>query len=238
MYNIKLFCIPYSGGNAGVYYKWKNSLLPGINLCPIEVAGHGRRIKEGFYDDVEAAADDLSEEILRELKEDEPYAIFGHSLGALITFEVYYALKRKGAHEPVHIFFSGRKSPDDIGVPTATYKLPEKEFMEKVSWYGGGTGEIMQNRELLNVFVPILRADFRIGETYEYKPHSEKIKCDITIMNGTEDGSVMTCDLERWKQHAEKKCGFERVKGSHFFIIENIEETVAIINNVLKERLS
>ena len=55
----------------------------------------------------------------------------------------------------------------------------------------------------------------------------------MTIMNGTEDGSVMTCDLERWKQHAEKKCGFERIKGSHFFIIENIEETVAIINNVI-----
>ena len=237
MNNIKLFCIPYSGGMAGIYYKWKSSLLPEIKLFPVEAAGHGQRIREDFYEDVAAAAEDFSDRIFRELQGNEPYAIFGHSLGALLAFETYYALKRKGVHEPEHIFFSGRMSPDDLSERTEYYKLPEEEFMEVVASYGGNTGEIMQNRELLDVFVPILRADFRLGETYEYMPHNEKIMCDMTVVNGKDDLSVMICDLERWGPHAGKKYDCKCVKGGHFYIIENVEETVSIINNILRNKM-
>ena len=229
MGKVKLFCIPYSGGLADVYCKWKNKLNSNIVLCPVEIAGHGRRIKEDFYTDVATAADDISGIILNEMKGDEPYAIYGHSLGALLAFETYYELKKKGVHEPVHIFFSGRKSPDDMEERTEYYKLPENDFMEKVFQYGGNTRDIMQSRELLDIFVPILRADFRIAEIYEYQKHDEKIMCDITIVNGKSDFSVMTGDLSMWKAFAGKGCDFKYVEGEHFFITENIEEPLRFL---------
>lgn len=233
MEKTKLFCIPYSGGMAGVYYKWKKELGSQYDLCPLETAGHGRRIKEAFYTDVAAAAEDLSQIIMENIGPETPYAIYGHSLGSLLAFETYFALKEKGAPEPKHIFFSGREAPDDQDEKTEYYKLPEKEFLAMVDVYGGNTNSVLSDKELLNVFVPILRSDFRLSETYEYVPHSSKIKCDFTVVNGTEDFSALTKDMTRWKAFAEGKCNFEHIKGNHFFITENVADTVAMIKRII-----
>jgi surfactin synthase thioesterase subunit len=98
-----------------------------------------------------------------------------------------------------------------------------------VDIYGGNTNSVLTDKDLLDVFVPILRSDFRLSETYEYVPHSSKIMCDITIMNGTEDFSIQTKDITMWKAFAGKKCSFEYINGNHFFITENVEDTVAAI---------
>ncbi len=233
MSNIKLFCIPYSGGSSSVYYKWKRLLSNNITLCPLELAGRGRRMREPFYESVQDASEDISKMIMEQLSPGEPYAIFGHSMGSLLAYEVYFALKDKGVHEPCHIFFSGRKAPQDEAERSSYYLLPEKEFLDVVFRYGGNTKEILNNRELLDLFVPILRADFKIAEIYEYREHSEKLQCESTVLNGRNDLSVAQCDLRLWSELTDYPCDYAWVNGEHFFITENPEATVKLLNRVL-----
>lgn len=232
MEKVKLFCIPYSGGSSSIYFKWKRLLNENIDLRPVETAGRGRRMKTSFYKDIAAAADDISNIILSELGE-EPYAIYGHSLGSLLAFETYYCLKKKGAHEPIHIFFSGRKAPNEMGDKTEFYKLPERRFLEVLFEYGKSNYELMQSRELLDIFIPILRADYRIAETYEYAEHKMKIMCDFTVVNGKNDFSIMKSDMNMWKSFAGKNYTITYINGEHFFITDNCKDTVDLINSVL-----
>lgn len=231
MKKVKLFCIPYAGGMASAYYKWKDDLADYIELCPLEPAGHGRRIKDPFYETVYTAADDMSDIISGLIADGEDYAMYGHSLGSLCAFETYYALKKKGVREPVHIFFSGRNAPDDKDDPTGYYKLPDREFLEKVYFYGGNTEAMMENKELRDFFIPILRSDFKLAETYEYRPRDEKILCNMTIVNGAEDLSVLKADLDHWQKFAGKACHFNKIGGTHFFILDHVKEVTAIINH-------
>lgn len=233
MGKIKLFCIPYSGGSSSVYYKWKRMLHENIVLCPVELAGRGRRMREPFYETVAEAADDISNIIRSELAPGENYAILGHSMGALLAYETYYALKKRGVHEPVHLFCSGRKAPHDEAKKSEYYKLPEKEFLEVVFNYGSNTRDILQSRELLDLFVPILRADFKIAEIYEYQAHEEKIQCSMSVVNGNKDLSISESDITMWNDLAEKDCQYHWISGGHFFITENCEATVNLINRVL-----
>ncbi len=233
MAKIKLFCIPYSGGSSSVYYKWKRLLGEHITLCPLELAGRGRRMREPFYDTVAEACDDISSMIMKELSPDEPYAIYGHSMGALLAYETYYALKEKGAHEPCHIFFSGRKAPQDEAEKTEYYKLPEREFLDVLFHYGGNTRDILQNRELMDLFVPILRSDFRLAEIYEYREAAERIQCEISVVNGKNDLSVSRCDISMWSERAGSTCEYYWLQGEHFFITENPEAVAKLLNRVL-----
>ncbi len=234
MEKIKLFCIPYSGGSCSVYYKWKRLLNDYIDLIPIELAGRGRRMRDKFYETVAEACDDISNMILAELQPNEPYAIYGHSMGALLAYETYYCLKKKGAHEPEHIFFSGRKAPHDEAEKSEYYKLPEEEFLQVVFNYGSNTREILQNRELMDLFVPILRADFKIAEIYDYEAHDERILCNMSVVNGTSDMSVAQCDINKWSELAGKSCEYRWLSGGHFFLTENPVRTVDMINEVLE----
>lgn len=233
---MKLYCIPYSGGSASVYYKWRKSLNSQITLIPLEMAGRGSRIKESFYETIDDAAQDLSQRIVADLAPGEEYAIFGHSMGALVAFETYFALMEKINIEPQHIFFSGRKAPQDEVIKTDFYKLPEEEFMHKVIRYGGNTEEILGNESLMRLFVPILRNDFRLAEIYTFTPKERLIGCDYTVLSGTEDYSVQIAELSLWSVFATKNVNYAYLPGSHFFITENVPMTTDLINRTLLPR--
>lgn len=229
---VKLFCIPYSGASATVYAKWEPFLSDEIELIPVELAGHGMRIKEKCHTSVGNSVFDIVETILTKMDE-EDYAIWGHSLGSVLTYETYFELMKRGVKPPKHLFFSGRKAPNDVSNKTSFYKLSDKEFSEVVESYGGTTKEVLQNEVLRDLFLPILRADFEIGEKYEWMDKKSKIRCDITIVNGKEDSSVSNIDMNNWKTCSDKSCEVVYVSGGHFFLFEQCELVVGIINKKL-----
>lgn len=228
MKKVKLYCIPYSGGSADVYLKWNKHVPETIEIVPVELAGRGKRIKQPLHESLEEVVSDIADMIESDHNDWESYAILGHSMGALLAFETYYELLRRGVDMPDHMFFSGRKAPQNK-TKTQFYLLPEEEFLKVVFVYGGTTPAIMQNPELRKLFLPILRADFKIAETYDYKSRTEKITCPITIVNGTEDDSVLEFDMNEWCEFAGSTFTNKEVQGDHFFIMENIEETVKIL---------
>lgn len=230
---IKLFCIPFSGGSAEVYRKWSKSLPSDIQLFPVELPGRGKRIFEPLLDDIDTIVEDITATIASNVASNDDYAIYGHSLGSLLAFETYYKLIENGVHKPQHIFFSGRNAPQNKHSRTSIHRLPDEQFLHAVMNYGGNTHEIIENQELLDLFLPILRADFKISETYCHQEKTDKIACDITIINGRNDHSASRYDMSEWSYYAGGAATFHTVDGGHFFITENYEPVVDIIKQTL-----
>ncbi|MBX4266071.1 thioesterase II family protein [Clostridium estertheticum] len=231
---MRLFCLPYAGGSEIIYYKWKNYLHPSIQLVPIQLKGRGKRFSESFYESLEEAVDDIFENIKDKIVDDD-YAIYGHSMGSLLAYELYYKISEFNLRKPKHIFFSGYEAPSMIKKTESTYTFPDYDFMKKVMELGGIPEELINNQEVLQIFLPIIRSDFKIVETYNYKKREEKILCDVSILNGKHD----SIDLEgilAWKNHVCRGFKVYTFNGNHFFINSNVENVTSIINATLNRK--
>src|SRR5918999_1348036 len=159
---VRLFCFPYAGGGAAIYQGWAEHLPAAIDVCPIHLPGRGVRVNEKAYTKVSDLVRDLTPAILPLL--DKPYALFGHSMGGLISFELARELRRRNVPAPVHIFISGRKAPQIPQQEEFIYNLPESEFVETLLRLNGTPTDILENKELMCIMIPLLRADFELCE--------------------------------------------------------------------------
>ena len=204
-----------------------------IELLPVELKGHGTRMREPLAKSVDDAVEDIANIITSALEKDDSYAILGHSMGSALAYETYYKLKEMGYPEPVHMFFSGRKSPINDRNVTEFYKKSDEEFLDIVYKYGGTTREIMANKELRELFLPILRSDFMIAETYYSGDKPEKIHCAITVTNGKEDLSIASVNMDEWREITDRECDIKFLPGDHFFLIHNPQKMIEVIKNKL-----
>lgn len=230
-----LFCLPYAGGSETIFYRWNNYLNTSIKLYPIGLKGRGQRFNETFYESLKEAVDDIFNEIKDMIYHD--YAIYGHSMGSLLAYELYYKINEMGAKKPMHIFFSGYKAPNIVRKKEYIYTLSNYDFMNKIIELGGTPKELLKNKELLEIYIPILRNDFKIIETYEYKQKIDKIGCNISVLNGKQD-SINLEDILAWNKHSSKKCRIYNFEGNHFFINNNVENITSIINSTLFDKKS
>ncbi|MCK4766729.1 MAG: thioesterase [Candidatus Aminicenantes bacterium] len=230
----RLFCLPYAGGSASIYNKWKPYLTDDIELFAVELAGRGKRVYHPLYNSIDEAAADVYRIISAELN-GSPFGLFGHSLGSLIAFELAHRLKET-EHQPACVFFSGRGAPH---VPRGEDKelyhtLPDNEFREKILELGGTPKEFFDHPELLEVFLPMLKNDFRIAETYESSEEVEPLDYNINVLVGKEEDTTAE-QIHGWKEHTNKVCSIHYVPGGHFFFNEETENAAAIINRTVKE---
>lgn len=228
---MKLFCLPYAGGSETIYYKWKNYLQPLIEVLPIELKGRGKRFSEVFYENLEEAVEDIFENIKDKIVNND-YAIYGHSMGSLIAYELYYKICNENAKMPKHMFFSGYKAPSIPRKEKQICLLPDDEFIKEVIELGGTPQEVVESEELLQLFTPILRNDFKMLENYIYKEKKSKIQCNISILNGKEDDITLE-EILSWKNHGDKGVKVYNFEGNHFFINTNLENIIKVINNTL-----
>jgi surfactin synthase thioesterase subunit len=232
MDKIKLFCLPYAGGSAAVYKYWKQYLHDRIELFPIELAGRGSRIGEPFYGSVEEALEDIHRIIISNLEE-QPYALFGHSMGSVLVYELAYRIKELGHPYPVHMFISGRYPPGFVSKKKVLYDLPDKEFVDEVFKLGGTPKEVLKSNELMELFLPILRADFRITDTYRHIEKNTKLDCDISVLWGKREKGATIFDVAKWHDYTSKSCKIHMFDGDHFFIHDYKKDVAAIINSSL-----
>ncbi|TQR39693.1 thioesterase [Lysinibacillus sphaericus] len=230
-----LFCIPYAGGPETIYYKWKNYLDASIKLEPIELKGRGNRYNEGFYTCFDEAVDDIFLNIKDKITHHE-YAIFGHSLGSRLAYELYYKICDKNLAKPKHIFFSGNNAPSVMKEKKELHKLSDVEFMKEIIKLGGTPKELLENEELLQFVLPTLRSDIKINENYVYKERKEKIECDTTVFSGKED--IPLKGILKWKSHCSQDFRIHMMEGNHFFINNNIGSITEIINFELNKHIN
>ncbi|MDA1578604.1 thioesterase II family protein [Bacillus tropicus] len=233
MNNTMLFCFPYAGGSGSIYSKWKNYLHPSIELKPIQYAGRGIRFQEDCYDDMNHAVNDILEYIYEVIGNCD-YAFFGHSMGGLIAYELCKEIESRNLNAPVHIFLSGVKPPNFIREQKVS-NLPEKEFKDVILNLNGTPKEILNNQQLMDIFIPILRSDFKLIEEYKFSNELYKLNTCITAMYGKVD-DVTEEYMKKWCEFTSRDTVVYGYPGDHFFINENYIDIINLINSTLVGR--
>ena len=214
---LRLFCFPYAGGNATTYYPWAELLNPEIELVAIQPPGRSNRMNEVAHCNMHHLISDLIQNIVPLLNV--PFIFFGHSLGSRIAYELATRLEAHKLPVPEHLFASGSGAPHIVKRKRQLHKLSDIDFINELQKLNGTPGEILRNKDLMQIFLPLLRADFQISDTYL----SEKIVLNFpfTILAGTEDHSIEPRHLESWKELTSFPCETLYIPGDHFFIETN-----------------
>jgi medium-chain acyl-[acyl-carrier-protein] hydrolase len=212
---LRLFCFPYAGGGAPIYRNWVERLPPEVEVCPVQLPGRGGRLREKPFSRMAPLAEALAAELRAYL--DKPFAFFGHSMGAIIGFEVARVLRREGAPRPRYLFASGRAAPQIPRPDPPTYELPEAEFIEELRRLNGTPAEVLEHPELMQVMLPLVRADFELIQTYDYTP-GPPLDCPISAAGGLEDEGVSREQLEAWREQTAASFTLRMYPGDHFFI--------------------
>jgi len=232
MTTIKLFCIPYAGGSAVIFNRWKHFIDAKIEIIPIELAGRGKRINEPLYKDVREVIEDVYRIISKELN-GLPYAMFGHSMGSMISYQLGQKFRNNHYPKPQHMFFSGRSAPHIKRMDEKKYHLlDEEEFKRAIITLGGTPPEFFDHPELLEVFLPMLKNDFKLAETEIQNGEIHPLDCNISVFLG-KDEDLTTEQCDGWKRHTKKLCNIHYFEGGHFFLHDEMEQIVKIINNTL-----
>lgn len=221
-----LYCIPYAGGTASmIYSKWKKSCNDDLVIEPLELKGRGARGREDFYESIQEAALDLSSSI-----HENEFSLYAHSMGTLIAYELMFALAKIGK-KPVHLFLSGRYAPHIKSVKNF-HIANEQEFIHEIERIGGTPRVVLENRELLNLFLPILKADYRISECYQQTKSEHLFDCNIHYFFSNEDTLITLEQVKEWHTYTSGKMHIYNFNGGHFFIHEAYPEMLNIIKNI------
>ena len=194
---LRLFCFPYAGGGASLFASWSKSITTDIEICPIELPGHGCRLSERPFNQLKPLVEKLAEVLLTYL--DKPFTFFGHSMGGLVSFELAHLLRKEYNLIPDHLFISGRRAPQIPETKPQIHRLDEPKFINELGRLNGTPKAVLENAELMELFLPILRADFTAIETYVYTPRP-RLNCPITVLGGLQDFEVGCEDLEAWRE--------------------------------------
>ncbi len=212
---LRLYCFPYAGAGVSAFRNWITALPGEIELTIVQLPGRGSRLQEKPYLRMISLIPDLIQVL--ELDLDRPSAFFGHSLGAIVSYEAARALNSRSINQPIHLFVSGRSAPQIPDPNEPIYHLPDPAFLEKIRQFKGTPGEILENEELVQIFLPILRADFTLNETYLFKP-GNKLVCPITVFGGKQDPRVPYDNLSAWGDLTQRGFRLQIFPGEHFFI--------------------
>lgn len=214
---VRLFCFPYAGGGAAIYRSWGGILPKPVEVCAAQLPGRGTRMREPAVSDLGALVRALADALENDL--DRPFAFFGHSMGALICFELARHLRERGAPQPVHLFVSGRRAPQLPSTQRVIHDLPEPEFVEELRRLQGTPPEVLEHPELMQLLSPLLRADFSLAETYAYAP-GPPLDCPVSAFGGLQDEEVGREELEGWKEQTTGRFKLRMMPGNHFFLDE------------------
>lgn len=232
MPRIQLFCLPFAGGTAHSYKVFSPFLPEFIQLCPLDLPGHGARLSEPLLTSIEAMVDDLLTQVVDRLCE--PYALYGHSLGACLGYIwVRQAIKR-GLPLPTALIVSGRTSPStslDPEVQTKQYLLSRNDLKQLLKELDGCSADVLENEEVLAFFEPIIRADFQACETFRYE-QLPPFDIPITAMMGLGEG-LTYADISAWQQETTCRLTIRRFAGRHFFIFESPAQVCHVITQAL-----
>jgi medium-chain acyl-[acyl-carrier-protein] hydrolase len=220
--SVRLFCFPYAGGSAHIFYQWPALLPDFVELVAIQLPGRGPRIVETPFQTVSEIVEALMVQIVPLL--DRPYMMFGHSLGATISFELLRLLRKKQQRSATAFFPAGRHAPHmpDSDPPTA--HLSDVMFISELKRLNGTPQEILQNNELMQLVLPVLRADFKAAESYRYTDEPA-LAIPFTVFGGEQDeGSSTEKEMKEWRQHTTSDFSTKLLSGDHFFLHENEEK--------------
>jgi medium-chain acyl-[acyl-carrier-protein] hydrolase len=231
---LRLFCFPYAGGNSSIFRKWSDYLPSNIEVCPIELPGRRTRINSTPFNKLDALVSAIAPVILPYL--DKPFAFFGHSLGGLISFELTRFLAQNYDISPVKLFISACRAPQICDTDSPIHTLPEAAFIQELRRLNGTPIAVLENSDLMQLFLPVLRADFSILETYIYS-HQPVLECPIVAFGGLQDLEVNYDEIIPWQEQTKVNFQLNMLPGDHFFIHSSQANLLELISKNLNYRV-
>ncbi|MEU3252305.1 alpha/beta fold hydrolase [Streptomyces sp. NPDC006997] len=213
---VRLVCVPYAGGGAAAFHSWSELLPATIEPWAVRMPGRDARLQEPLRTDLLATARELAEALAPELTG--PYAFFGHSLGAFLAFETVRALRGLGLPEPVLLAVSARNAPQHRTYAGSVHRLPDDEYLDVLDRrYGAIPPLLREDAQMRAMYLPILRADTTMLETYRYTP-GPVLDCPVLAYGGVDDPETTTASLAAWAEVTGAGCGTLLLPGGHFFL--------------------
>ncbi|MDQ3802673.1 MAG: alpha/beta fold hydrolase [Acidobacteriota bacterium] len=232
---VRLLCFPHAGGGASSFNGWRLALPDWVELVKAQLPGREDRRDSPPHTRVEGLLPELFPHV--ETLLDRPLALYGHSMGALVAFEVARELRRRG-HTPLALFVSGRRAPHRPLPPFhAMHDLPEQALVERVLSLGGMLPEVLGNRRWRDHYLPTIRADLRLSDVYTYRPEPG-IECPLHAFLGRDDNLVVREDWERWEEVAAGEFTRDLLPGGHFFSREAQVELIAKLTTIIEGALN
>lgn len=227
---VSLFCLPFAGGSAHFYQNWGQQELGFVQGYAVELPGHGLRLREPLIAEFCDLIEDLAQTLAPVLAP--PYALFGHSLGALLAFEFVRALERSGGLMPVHLFLSSCRAPHLPRRIRPWHALPDDELIAEIEQLDGTPPGALHDEQIREIMVPVFRADFRLGEDYSHVPR-KPVSVPVSVFGGTSDPFVTPDELNAWSEHTDDFKGSVLFRGGHFYLTEHAPDIVAAIGATL-----
>ncbi|MCP2256361.1 medium-chain acyl-[acyl-carrier-protein] hydrolase [Streptoalloteichus tenebrarius] len=224
---VRLYCLAHAGGDARMFAPWSARLPEHIEVCPVQLPGRGERLQHRPL----STLPEVLDEILAAVDTSLPFALFGHSLGAILAFE---AADRLRDHPPARLLVSGHRAPHLPLREEVIHHLPDEQFVARLAELNGTPQVVLDNPGFLRMLLPVMRADFTISETYRYRDRPP-LSCPITAFGGTEDPDVSHRELVEWSRHTTGACRAEQFPGDHFFLTRDPDPLLASVARELAE---
>jgi len=227
---LRLFCFPYVGGGATAYQGWHAELPEWVDLCAVQLPGRENRFAEPRFRRLEPMIEALAGGLSPEL--DRPYALYGHSFGALVAYHFAVEVGRRGLRPPSHLLVSGSEAPQRLDWQASFHELPSAELSAELRKWGGTPDEVLGSPDLMTLVEPIIRADLEILVEYRHTP-VPRLSCPISAFMGADD-PIERDDVSAWRELTEARFVFEIHPGDHFFIHRSRDLFLASLRGALE----
>jgi medium-chain acyl-[acyl-carrier-protein] hydrolase len=220
---LRLFCFAYAGGGASAFRSWGAAMPADIEVWAVQLPGRETRLREPAIVRLQPLVEAVSQAIVPHCDScsdpfrNRPFALFGHSMGGLVSFEVARHLRRYYRLNPVHLFVSGTRAPQIPDPDPPIHALPQPDFLSELKQFNGTPAAVLENAELMELILPTLRADFELLETYTYQADLP-LHCPISAFGGIEDLKVGREQLQAWQIQTTNTFSLHLLPGDHFFL--------------------
>jgi len=236
---LRLVALPYAGGGAAPYFRWRTSLDPRIEVVPIQLPGREGRLSEPPLTDLGMLANEIADALTPVL--DRPYAIVGHSMGATIAFELAREVRRRSERMPELLIVAASAAPHQQQAGQSMSSLSDESFVAEMNRrFDGISPAVLEHKELLQLLLPALRADMTLLETFRYQDEPP-LDTEIMALGGTEDRAVSRTQLADWRRHTSANFSQRMFPGGHFFLFPASERNPAEVPaavRTISERLA
>lgn len=229
----RLVCFPHAGGAASYYFRLSRTLHPSMEVVAVQYPGRQDRRMEPPIEDIARLADLIAGEL--QAIQPRPTLLFGHSMGALVAFEVARRLERAGA-APLTLMTSGRRAPSTTRA-TAMHLHDDARLVNELRAMDGTHNQILEDEQLLSMVLPVLRSDYRAVETYTHVPGSP-LRCPIVSLIGAHDPQATIDEVRAWAGHTAGGFTLRVFDGGHFYLDAAVDEVVGVIRSSAARALS
>jgi surfactin synthase thioesterase subunit len=211
----RLFCFPFAGAGASIFREWHLQLPRDVQVLGVQLPGRENRLDEQPFRRISQVVGAVAMSL--KSYQDIPFAFFGHSVGALIAFEVARELRKLSQTGPVHLIVSGYRGPSRPQWDAPIHHLSDFLLIQELRRLGGTAPDVLENNEVMQLALPAIRADFEMSETYRYEAQAP-LQCPITVCGGLHDRKVKNSDLPAWQSETLASFSIRMFPGDHYFI--------------------